>query len=86
MKKYLEFLNHIKTWNRWRKINGDGPFHKFLVLIGFIHSPTFGLMPDIENFMKELIKNEHTIIECECRDIGAIPRIQEKGVEDVRDN
>ena len=32
---------HIKRWNGWRKVNGNGTLHHILVLLGLIHSPTF---------------------------------------------
>jgi hypothetical protein len=37
-----KLIKHIKTWNAWRKYNTNDKMHKFLVLIGFIHSPTMG--------------------------------------------
>ena len=36
-------INHIRQWNKWRKGCLNGKLHKFLVLIGFIYSPTFEL-------------------------------------------
>lgn len=38
----MKLIKHIKIWNRWRKYNTNDKMHKFLVLIGFIHSPTMG--------------------------------------------
>lgn len=38
-----KIIDHIKIWNRWRKYNDNSIFHKFLVLIGVIPSPTFYL-------------------------------------------
>lgn len=32
---------HVRRWNKWRKRNLNNKLHKFLVLIGIIHSPTF---------------------------------------------
>jgi hypothetical protein len=32
---------YIKDWNGWRKGNRNSSWHKFLVLIGAVHSPTF---------------------------------------------
>lgn len=39
---------HIKRWNGWRKVNGNGRLHHILVLLGLVHSPTFGfyLLPE----------------------------------------
>lgn len=37
----MKIIRHIKRWNKWRKRCRNGKFHKFLVLIGVIHSPTF---------------------------------------------
>ena len=34
---------HIKKWNEWRKHNTNGKLHKFLVLIGLVHSLTFSI-------------------------------------------
>lgn len=39
----MKLIKHLKRWNKWRKLNGNGKIHKFLVLIGFIISPTFEL-------------------------------------------
>lgn len=33
---------YLQDWNDWRKHNLNGRLHHFLVLIGFIKSPTFG--------------------------------------------
>lgn len=33
-------ITHIKRWNKWRKLCGNGWFHKLSVLFGG-HSPTF---------------------------------------------
>ena len=34
-------MKRFKLWNEWRKHNMDGPLHHFLVLIGFVKSPSF---------------------------------------------
>lgn len=34
-------INHCIKWNEWRKHNLGSLLYKVLVLIGFIHSPTF---------------------------------------------
>ena len=34
-------LKRFKCWNEWRKNCLNSPLYKFLVLIGFIQSPTF---------------------------------------------
>ena len=49
----MKLIKHIKTWNRWRKYNTNDKMHKFLVLIGFIHSPTMGVMECIERNEKK---------------------------------
>lgn len=33
-------IKHIRRWNIWRKRNVNSRLHKFLVLIGFVKSPT----------------------------------------------
>jgi len=41
MKKlYKRFVRHIRAWNKWRKGCLNSRLYKFLVLIGFIVSPT----------------------------------------------
>lgn len=39
-----KIIRHIKRWNKWRKNCCNSKFHKFLVLVGIIKSPT---MPHI---------------------------------------
>lgn len=34
-------FKHIRKWNRWRKYNTNSKVYKFLVLMGFVYSPTF---------------------------------------------
>lgn len=34
---------HVRRWNVWRKMSINGPFYKFLVLVGFVKSPSFPL-------------------------------------------
>ena len=43
-----KIIDHIRRWNIWRKHCINSPFHKFLVLIGFIKSPTmaFTFLPE----------------------------------------
>lgn len=43
-----KLVKHIRRWNIWRKNNLNCKLHKFLVLIGFIKSPTFSytLLPE----------------------------------------
>lgn len=36
-------VRHFKRWNKWRKGCLNSRFYKFLVLIGFVESPTFAL-------------------------------------------
>ena len=45
-------INHIRRWNIWRKHCLNNPFHKFLVLIGFIKSPTILFTPLPEEWQK----------------------------------
>ena len=33
--------NHIERWNKRRKYNTNGRLHHILVLLGWVHSPTF---------------------------------------------
>lgn len=37
-------IKHIRRWNIWRKHCMNSPFYKFLVLIGFIKSPTMAFI------------------------------------------
>lgn len=37
-----KIIKHFRRWNIWRKNNLNSKLHKFLVLIGFIKSPTLG--------------------------------------------
>lgn len=39
----MKLLNHIQIWNKWRKRNTNSQLYKFLVLVGFIHSPTMSV-------------------------------------------
>jgi hypothetical protein len=39
----MKIIKHLKRWNKWRKLNGNSKMYKFLVLIGFIISPSFEL-------------------------------------------
>ena len=41
-------VKHIRLWNTWRQFNSNGVLHHFLVLIGFIKSPTLELWKQIE--------------------------------------
>lgn len=34
-------VDYISMWNKWRKHNTNSKFHKLLVLLNIIHSPTF---------------------------------------------
>ena len=34
-------IKRYKKWKNWRKYNINGWFYQFLVLIGFVHSPSF---------------------------------------------
>lgn len=36
-------IKHYKKWKDWRKYNTNGWFYQFLVLIRFIHSPSFDM-------------------------------------------
>lgn len=46
----MKLLEHLKAWNKWRKNNSNSKFHKLLVLIGFIHSPTYYVVKEDENY------------------------------------
>ena len=35
-----KIILHIKIWNQWRKNNLNSKLYKFLVLIGWLKSPT----------------------------------------------
>jgi len=39
-----KIIRHIKRWNKWRKNCLNSKFHKFLVLVGIIKSPTMPLI------------------------------------------
>lgn len=47
-------IKHIRKWNRWRKMNLNSPLHKFLVLIGFVKSPSFEHFYDTEEIKNHL--------------------------------
>ena len=53
-------IRHIRRWNYWRKHNVNGHIHHFLVLIGFIESPTFNFtilpeeVPDMDKYIQKL--------------------------------
>lgn len=49
-------IRRFKTWNRWRKRCLNGPLHKFLVLIGLVHSPTFHVF-QLTDFEEGMDKN-----------------------------
>ena len=53
----MKIINHIRRWLIWRKSNCNSGFHKFLVLIGFIKSPTFKYI-DTRGFKGEFIMDE----------------------------
>ncbi len=46
----MKLFNHLKAWNEWKKHNLNSKFHKFLVLIGLIHSPTYYVVKGYENY------------------------------------
>jgi len=46
----MRIFNHLKIWNKWRKHNLNSKFHKFLVLIGFIYSPTYNVVAKDEQY------------------------------------
>ena len=51
---------HLKKWNGWRKHSLNSKFHKLLVLLGIIKSPTFDLYftkEELDEFCKELEKS-----------------------------
>lgn len=47
-------IKRFKKWNEWRKHNLNGPLHHFLVLIGFIKSPTFEMFITNDEIAKAL--------------------------------
>lgn len=63
-----DIFRHIRRWNKWRKGNLNSHFHQFLVLIGFVKSPTMFLIllddeildihDTLERSVKETNKNE----------------------------
>lgn len=48
----MEIVKHIKHWNKWRKRNLNSKLHKFLVLIGIVHSPTYEATYDCDRYSK----------------------------------
>lgn len=46
---------HIRRWTVWRKMCINGPFYKFLVLIGLVKSPSFvlALLPEEQKTIEE---------------------------------
>ena len=59
-----KLIRHIRRWNYWRKHNVNGRIHHFLVLIGFIKSPTFNFtilpeeVPDMGDYIQKLMNDE----------------------------
>lgn len=48
---------HVRRWNVWRKMSINGPFYKFLVLVGFVKSPSFvlALLPEDRKSIEEAL-------------------------------
>lgn len=48
---------HIRRWTVWRKMSMNGPFYKFLVLIGLVKSPSFvlTLLPEDRKNIEEAL-------------------------------
>lgn len=63
----MKLLDHIKIWNKWRKRNTNSQFYKFLVLVGFIHSPTMSVfkMSDYPDNCVEFVEMSDLLIEKE---------------------
>lgn len=53
-----KIIKHIKRWNKWRKRCVNNKFHKLLVLLGVVQSPTFAfiLTDEEEEILSESIK------------------------------
>lgn len=45
-------IKYIRRWNIWRKRNTNSVFHKFLVLLGIIKSPTMMFISLPEEWQK----------------------------------
>lgn len=43
-----KLITHIRRWNVWRKRNCNSKFHKLIVLLGIIKSPTmmYTMLPE----------------------------------------
>lgn len=51
---------HIRIWNMWRKVNKNGRFYKFLVLIGLRSSLSMMLILTEDEVAKiDISKEEH---------------------------
>lgn len=63
----MKLLNHIQIWNKWRKRNTNSRFYKFLVLVGFMHSPTMSVfkMFDYPDNCVEFVGKPDLLIEKE---------------------
>lgn len=48
-------LNRIRRWNVWRKRNKNSKFHKLIVLLGIIESPTMmcTFLPEEQRMIQE---------------------------------
>lgn len=62
-----KLIRHVKQWNRWRKHNMNPWYHKLLVLLGIVHSPTFWIINEETTdytpyFTKEYKELGHTIM------------------------
>ena len=46
-------IKHIKRWNKWRKYNDNSPFHKILVLLGLVKSPSYYMVDGFSDAIQE---------------------------------
>lgn len=46
-------IKHFKRWNKWRKGSADSTFHKILVLLGIIKSPSYYMVNGFHDAIRE---------------------------------
>lgn len=70
----------ISIWNEWRKHNINSKFHKLLVLLGLVYSPTFTYFYQITDGVKKCNAISYTY-EDRYDDDEAISRVTIQEVE-----
>lgn len=53
-----KILHRIRKWQEWKRRSLNSGFYKALVLLGFLHSPTFDLFIPAEEWEKLRFANK----------------------------